>query len=69
MTKNVNLVVKTCPKCQLFRPRPFSLNSEKTMRPLAEAPFVRVCLNLIDPVYVTDNNNQYIVVLVNYFTG
>ena len=42
-------MVKTCPKCQLFRPRPFSLNSEKTMRPLAEAPFVRVCLNLIDP--------------------
>jgi len=68
MTKDVNLMVKTCPKCQLFRPRPFPKNSENYATP-AEAPFVRVGLDLIGPLYVTNNNNQYIVVLVDYFTG
>jgi len=68
MTKDVNLMVKTCPKCQLFRPSPFPKNSENYATP-AEAPFVRVGLDLIGPLYVTNNNNQYIVVLVDYFTG
>jgi len=68
MTKDVNLMVKTCPKCQLFRPRPFPKNSENYATP-AEAPFVRVGLDLIGPLYVTNNNNQYIVVLIDYFTG
>jgi len=61
-------MVKTCPKCQLFLPRPFPKNSEHYATP-AEDLFVRVGLDLIGPLYFTDNNNQYIVVLVDYFTG
>ena len=68
MTKDVNLMVKTCPRCQLFRPGPFPKKSENYATP-AEAPFVRVGLDLIGPLYVTNNNNQYIVVLIDYFTG
>jgi len=67
MTRDVNLVVKTCYKCQLFRPRPFPKDSENIATP-AEAPFVRVGLDLVGPLYLTQRNNQYIVVLVDYFT-
>jgi len=68
MTRDVNLIVKTCHKCQLFRPRPFPKDIENITTPV-EAPFVRVGLDLIGPLPVTKGNNLYIIVLVDYFTG
>eukprot|EP00833_Pecoramyces_ruminatium_P003578 jgi/Orpsp1_1/1177610/evm.model.c7180000062132.1 len=40
MSRDVNLIVKTCHKCQLFRPKPYPKNAEDIATP-AEAPFVR----------------------------
>ena len=68
MTRDVNLIVKTCHKCQLFRPRPFPKDVENITTPV-EAPFVRVGLDLVGPLPKTKRNNLYLVVLVDYFTG
>jgi len=68
MTRDVNRMVRTCPKCQLFRPRPYPKDSESIPTPV-EAPFVRVGLDLVGPLYTTRRNNRFIVVLVDYFTG
>ena len=67
MIKDVKLTVKTCPKCQIFRNKPYP--REETIPTPAEAPFVRVGLDLVGPLYVTKRSNQYIIVLVDYFTG
>jgi len=66
MLKDVNLAIKTCPKCQAFRNRPYP--KEETIPTPAEAPFVRVGLDIVGPLYVTKRNNQYIIVFVDYFT-
>ena len=67
MLRDVKLVVKTCPKCQMFRSRP--MPREESIPTPAEAPFVRVGLDIVGPLYTTRKNNQYIIVLVDYFTG
>lgn len=67
MKRDVKLFVKTCHRCQIFRPQPFPKDPENIPTP-PEAPFVRVGLDLIGPLDVTRQNNQYIVVLVDYFT-
>jgi len=66
MLKDVKLTIKTCLKCQAFRNRPYP--KEETIPTPAEAPFVRVGLDIVGSSYVTKRNNQYIIVLVDYFT-
>ena len=67
MISDVRKLVKTCHKCQLFRPRPYP--KEETYRTPAEAPFVRVGSDLVGPLTLTQKGNQYLVVLVDYFTS
>ena len=67
MIKDVRWFVKSCHKCQLFRPKTFERNVEDNRSP-TEAPFVRVGLDIVGPLYLTSKSNQYIIVLVDYFT-
>ena len=67
ITRDVNHYVKICHKCQLFRSKPYPKYEEDIATP-SEAPFVRVGLDLIEPLRTTRRNNSFIVVLVDYFT-
>ena len=64
---DVRMWVKSCPRCQLCRPRPFPKSTENNITPL-EAPFTRVGLDIIGPLPTTKNGNNYIITLVDYFT-
>lgn len=67
MLKDVKTYVKCCHKCQLFRPQPIAMQTETHPTP-PELPFTKVGLDIIGPLPMTKKNNQYIIVLVDYFT-
>jgi len=67
MRSDVEKVVKTCLKCQCYRPSPVPKNTS-TIPTVVERPFVRVGLDIIGPLPETKNGNKYIFSLTDYFT-
>lgn len=59
--------VRSCHKCQLFRPKSLPQNTEDHITPI-EKPFTRVGLDIIGPLPATKQGNKYIITLVDYFT-
>jgi len=67
MIKDIRRIVSNCEKCQLNRPQSYPEPNEN--RPTkVEGPFVDLGLNIIGPLLKTRNNNQYFIVIVDYFT-
>jgi len=64
---DVKMWVKSCHKCQLFRPKPVTKNTEDHITPV-ERPFTRVGLDIVGPLPETKQGNKYIITLVDYFT-
>jgi len=67
MSKDVEILVKTCHQCQLNRPQPANIGTENHAT-TPESPFRRVGLDIIGPLPETKSKNKYIIVLVDYFT-
>ena len=67
MSKDVEIIVKTCHQCQLNRPQPANIGTENHAT-TPESPFRRVGLDIIGPLPETKSKNKYIIVLVDYFT-
>jgi len=67
MSKDVELLVKTCHDCQINRLQPVNSGTE-SFATKPGLPFSRVGLDIIGPLPITRNNNSYIIVLVDYFS-
>jgi len=67
MVNDIKRVIFKCDKCQLNKPQPYPLPVEDIPTPV-EGPFTHLGLDIIGPLKKTLNNNQYIFVLVDYFT-
>ena len=67
MILDVKYIVRTCKRCQLFRPQKGNILTEDlSTRP--GYPFTKVGLDIIGPLPVTTRGNKYIIVLVDYLT-
>ena len=64
---DVKMWVKSCHRCQLFRPKPIAKNTDDHITPV-ERPFTRVGLDIVGPLPTTKQDNNYIITLVDYFT-
>jgi len=58
--------VQSCDMCQLNRSQPYPEPTENNPTKI-ESPFIHLGLDIIEPL-IKKNNNQYIMVIVNYFT-
>ena len=67
MISDVKRVVSKCEKCQLNRPQPYP-NPTEGIPTQVEGPFVHMGLDIIGPLVQTRNKNQYLIVMVDYFT-
>jgi len=67
MRNDVEKSIKTCLKCQCYRPSPVPKGTS-TIPTKVERPFARVGLDIIGPMPTTQNGNKFIIVLVDYFT-
>ena len=67
LKSDVEKVVKTCLKCQCYRPSPIP-KSTSIIPTQVERPFVRVGLDIVGPLTTTENGNKFIIVLIDYFT-
>ena len=67
MRNDVNNHVKTFLRCQCYRPKLISKNLSNIPTPV-ERPFVRVGLDIVGPLPITDKGNHYLIVLVDYTT-
>lgn len=67
MKKDLENFIKCCTRCQMFRPQNLNQFTEDIPTPPGY-PFSRVGLDLIGPLPVTQNQNKYIIVLVDYLT-
>jgi len=67
MKSDVEKVVKTCLKCQCYRPSPIPKGTS-TIPTVVERPFVRVGLDIIGPLPETTKGNKFIFSLTDYFT-
>ena len=67
LKSDVEKVVKTCLKCQCYRPSPIPKYTS-TIPTQVSRPFVRVGLDIIGPLSTTLKGNKYLFVLVDYFT-
>ena len=67
MVNDIKRIVSRCEKCQLNRSQPYPEPTEDIPTEV-EGPFVPMGLDIIGPLIKTRNNNQYIIVLVDYFT-
>jgi len=67
MVNDIKRIISKCEKCQLNRSQPYPEPTED--RPTqVEGPFAHLGLDIIGPLEKTRNNNQYIIVIVDYFT-
>jgi len=66
MTRDIKKYVTTCKICQLKKAQP-STHTERYSTPV-EAPLVRMAVDIIGPLKRTRNDNEYIIVAVDYFT-
>jgi len=67
MVNDIKRITQKCEKCQLNRPQPYPEPTEDIPTDV-EAPFSHLGLDIIGPLLKTKNNNQYILVIVDYFT-
>ena len=67
MVNDIKRVISKCAKCQLNRPQPYPEPTENIPTQV-EGPFTHLGLDIIGPLKPTSNNNQYILVVVDYFT-
>jgi len=67
MKKDVAAFIKCCHRCQLYRPQGLNKFSED-LATKPGLPFSRVGLDLVGPLPKTNNDNRYIIVLVDYLT-
>jgi len=67
MVNDIKRIISKCDKCQLNRPQPYPEPTE-SIPTKVEGPFVHLGLDIIGPLVKTKNNNQYIIVAVDYFT-
>ena len=67
MVNDINQIISKCEKCQLNKSQPYpELTKDKPTE--VEGPFIQLGLDIIWPLSKTRNNNQYIIVVVDYFT-
>jgi len=67
MKKDVQMIIKSCHRCQICRSQILNKNVESIATPPGY-PFSRVGLDLVGPLPPTKNGNKYIIVLVDYLT-
>jgi len=67
MTTDVRRFIKGCTVCQLNKKNEIPDPTEKYATKV-EGPFVHLGLDIIGPLPTTARNNQYIIVVVDYFT-
>ena len=67
MRSDVEETVKTCAKCQCYRPFPIPKGTSNIVSKV-ERPFARVGLDIVGPLPETERGNKFIIVLVDYFT-
>jgi len=58
MILDVKYIVRTCKRCQLFRPQSFNYQTED-IATKPGLPFTRVGLDIIGPLPTTKNGNKY----------
>jgi len=67
MVNDIKRIISKCEKCQLNRPHPYPEPTENIPTEV-EGPFTHLGLDIIGNLIKTSNNNQYIIVAVDYFT-
>ena len=67
MTNDIRRFLKLCTTCQLKKKNETPDPTEKYATQV-EAPFTHLGLDIIGPLPITERNNQYIIVIVDYFT-
>ena len=67
MVNDIKRIIAKCEKCQLNKPQPYPKPTEDIPTEV-EGPFTHLGLDIIGPLEKTSNNNQYIMVVVDYFT-
>ena len=67
MVTDIKRVIAKCEKCQLNKSKPYPEPTEDIPTEV-EGPFTHLGLDIIGPLEKTSNNNQYIIVVVDYFT-
>ena len=67
MTVDIKRFISTCENCQLNKRNEIPDPTEKYATPV-EAPFTHLGLDIIGPLPKTSSGNQYIIVIVDYFT-
>ena len=67
MILDVKYLVNTCEHCQLFKPQTFNAQVEN-IPTKPGLPFSHVGLDIIGPLPITERGNEYLFVLVDYFT-
>jgi len=67
MVNDIKRIIAKCEKCQLNKPQPY-LKPTEDIPTEVEGPFTHLGLDIIGPLEKTSNNNQYIMVVVDYFT-
>jgi len=67
MTNDIRRFLKLCTICQLKKKNETPNPTEKYATQV-EAPFTHLGLDIIGPLPITERNNQYIIVVVDYFT-
>jgi len=67
MINDVRRIVNLCETCQLNKSQPYP-DPVEDIPTKVEGPFVHMGLDIIGPLVKTRNNNQYIIVTVDYFT-
>ena len=67
MTVDIRRYIQNCTTCQLNKKNEIPNPTEKYVTEV-EAPFTHLGLDIIGPLPITQQGNQYIIVLVDYFT-
>ena len=67
MRSDVEKIVKTCFRCQFYRPSPLPKGASN-IPTIVEKPFIRVGLDIVGPLPETHKGNKYLIVLVDYVT-
>jgi len=67
MVNDIKRIIGKCEKCQLNKSQPYPEPTEDKPTEV-EGPFTHLGLDIIGPLSKTRNNNQYIIVVVDYFT-
>ena len=67
MNRDINLYIKCCPKCQMYKRQKQNENVEN-IPTKPGYPFSRVGLDLVGPLPRTKTGNKFIIILMDYLT-